>query len=62
MAKFLDDNLGAKFTGPRANKRPDLFLAELMSGGFLLIEFKRPSKAIDRDDQNQAVKYRVDLI
>lgn len=62
LAKFLDDSLSAKFTGPRANKRPDLFLAEQMSGGFLLIEFKRPSKAIDRDDQNQAVKYRDDLI
>ena len=27
----------------------------------LLVEFKRPSHAITRDDENQAVKYRDDL-
>ena len=50
-----------KFTGERATSRPDLFLAENLRGGFLLIEFKRPSKEISRGDQNQAAEYRDDL-
>jgi hypothetical protein len=33
-----------------------------MPDGFLLIEFKHPAKAIDRDAENQEVKYRDDLI
>jgi len=28
---------------------------------YLLIEFKRPSHALTRDDENQAIKYRDDL-
>lgn len=38
-----------------------MLLARNLSGGYLLIEFKRPSKSITRDDQNQAAKYRDDL-
>ena len=38
-----------------------MFLARNLNGGYLLIEFKRPSKTITRDDQNQAAKYRDDL-
>jgi hypothetical protein len=38
-----------------------LFLAQNLRGGFLLIEFKRPSKAIDRQDQRQAQEYRDEL-
>lgn len=62
LATVLDQYSSAKFKGARANKRPDLFLGKKMSAGHLLIEFKRPSKAIDRDDENQAEKYRDDLI
>lgn len=62
LAKMLEREVGAKFTGPRTNKRPDLFLAQRMPDCFLLIEFKHPAKAIDRDAENQAVKYRDDLI
>ncbi len=52
-----------KFTGDRASNRPDLFLAQNLRGGYLLIEFKRPSKDIDidRQDQRQAQEYRDDL-
>jgi hypothetical protein len=61
LAKVIHDYLGQEFSGERANKRPDLFLAERLSGGFLIIEFKRPSHTLTRDDDVQAVKYRDDL-
>lgn len=60
-AKTIEDYTTTKFTGERATNRPDLFLAENLRGGFLLIEFKRPSKEISRGDQNQAAEYRDDL-
>jgi len=50
-----------EFTGDRANKRPDLLLANNLDRRHLLIEFKRPSHPITRDDINQAEKYRDDL-
>ncbi len=50
-----------EFQGERANKRPDLLLSQGLNDKFLLIEFKRPSHTITRDDENQAVKYRDDL-
>lgn len=62
LATVIDQYASARFQGTRANKRPDLFLGQRLSSGHLLIEFKRPSKAIDRDDETQAVKYRDDLI
>jgi hypothetical protein len=50
-----------EFTGDRAKKRPDLFLAQNVLRQYLLIEFKRPSHTLNRDDENQAEKYRDDL-
>ena len=61
LARTIEEYTSVKFTGERASKRPDLFLAQNLRGGFLLIEFKRPSKAIDRQDQQQAQEYRDDL-
>lgn len=61
LSKTIEDYNADKFTGKRAAKRPDMFLAQNLRGGYLLIEFKRPSKSITRDDQNQAAKYRDDL-
>ena len=49
------------FTSKRANKRPDLLLNQNIFNKYLLIEFKRPSHTIVRDDENQAEKYRDDL-
>ena len=45
----------------RKRTRPDLLLCAQPRQEHLLIEFKRPSKDIDRDDENQAIKYRDDL-
>jgi len=61
LARTIEEYTSVKFTGDRASKRPDLFLAQNLRRGFLLIEFKRPSKPIDRADQTQAQEYRDDL-
>lgn len=61
LARTIEEYTSAKFTGDRASMRPDLFLAQNLRGGYLLIEFKRPSKEIDRQDQRQSQEYRDDL-
>ena len=61
LSQTIEQYTAQKFTGPNAPKRPDLFLAHNVLGHYLLIEFKRPSHTIDRDDENQAEKYRDDL-
>ena len=60
-AKTIQEYTDSKFSGKRAAKRPDLFLAQRLSGEYLLIEFKRPSADITRDNQRQAAEYRDDL-
>lgn len=60
-ARTIEEYTDSKFVGKRAAKRPDLFLAHNPRGSYLLIEFKRPSKPITREDQNQAAQYRDDL-
>lgn len=60
-AKTIQEYTDTKFSGTRAAKRPDLFLAQRLSGEYLLIEFKRPSDDITRDNQRQAAEYRDDL-
>lgn len=50
-----------KYKGDRASKRPDLLLSQDYGDSYLLIEFKRPSHSINRDDISQAEKYRDDL-
>ena len=61
LARLLKDWADKEFQSKRAKKRPDLFLAYDMRQQYLLIEFKRPSHSINRDDEAQAIKYRDDL-
>ena len=61
LARVIEDYTGQKFKGARAKKRPDLFLSRNIYGRHLLLEFKRPSHVITRDDESQAKKYRDDL-
>lgn len=61
LSVAIKEYLDQKFSGKRANKRPDLFLGENILRQYLLIEFKRPSETIGRDAENQAEKYRDDL-
>lgn len=60
-AKTIQEYTDNKFSGKRAARRPDLFLAQRLTGEYLLIEFKRPSDDITRDNQRQAAEYRDDL-
>jgi hypothetical protein len=59
--RAIQEYADKKFSGARANKRPDLLLANDLDRRHLLIEFKQPSHPITRDDVNQAEKYRDDL-
>jgi len=61
LRALLSDWADKEFSGPRATTRPDLFLAEDLREKLVLIEFKRPGHAINRDDESQAIKYRDDL-
>lgn len=58
---MIKDYLDEKYRGQQPAKRPDLFLGSNVMDKYLLIEFKRPSAVIDRDDESQAVKYRDEL-
>ena len=62
LARVIEKYTNERFSGSRANKRPDLFLAKDITRRQLLIEFKRPSHILSRDDENQAEKYRDDLV
>lgn len=61
LSTAIKDYLNIKFDGKRAYKRPDLFLGANILREHLLIEFKRPSISVGRDEENQALKYRDDL-
>lgn len=60
-ARAIKEYADQKFSGPRASRRPDLLLANGLHHDYLLIEFKRPSHVLNRDDEAQAKKYRDDL-
>lgn len=55
--KYCDKN----YSGKKAANRPDLLLSQDISNKYLLVEFKRPIHTINRDDENQAIKYRDEL-
>ncbi|WNG20953.1 ATP-binding protein [Cystobacter fuscus] len=61
LAKTLKKWVDTEFSGKRAKKRPDLLACATLTGRYLLIEFKEPRHAINRDDETQATKYRDDL-
>jgi hypothetical protein len=62
LRRIVEDYTAKKFAGKsREQKRPDLLLATDAGERYLLIEFKRPSHAIDRQDEAQAREYRDEL-
>ena len=61
LRRQVEDMLGKTYTGDKADKRPDLLLNENLGGEYLLIEFKRPSHALNHDDYVQAIAYRHEL-
>jgi hypothetical protein len=58
LKRQVEDYLSGKYKGNLANKRPDLLLNENLSGEYLLIEFKRPTHALNFRDYQQATEYR----
>ncbi len=61
LKRQIEEYLGKKYKGDRADKRPDLFLSENLNGERLLIEFKRPSHNLIFEDYQQATAYRNDF-
>lgn len=61
LRRQIEDVLGKTYTGDKADKRPDLLLNENLNGQYLLIEFKRPSHALNHADYVQAIGYRHEL-
>jgi len=61
LRRQVEDVLGKTYTGDKADRRPDLLLNENLGGQYLLIEFKRPSHALNHDDYVQAIGYRHEL-
>lgn len=61
LRRQVEDVLGKTYIGNKAGRRPDLLLNENMSCEYLLIEFKRPSHALNHDDYLQAISYRHEL-
>ena len=62
LRRQVEDLLEKKYVGQNAAKRPDLLLNEDLHGMCLLIEFKRPSHAVNHDDYVQATTYRHELV
>jgi hypothetical protein len=61
LKRTVEDALGRKYEGAKPLDRPDLLLNEDLNGTCLLIEFKRPSHALNYDDYVQAISYRYEL-
>jgi hypothetical protein len=61
LMNLIANWMNVDFRDVEAQRRPDLFLAALNQQTYLLIEFKRPSHMITRDDEHQANKYRDTL-
>lgn len=61
LKRTVEEALGTKYDGSKAADRPDLLLNEDLNGSCLLIEFKRPSHALNHDDYIQSIGYRHEL-
>jgi len=62
LKRQVESHLNQKYTGNRANKRPDLMLSVNHANEYLLIEFKRPSHLLKYEDYQQATAYRNDFV
>jgi len=61
LRRTVEEYVGTKYAGEAPNKRPDLMLAMDASASYTLVEFKRPSHKITRQDEAQAQVYRDEL-
>ncbi len=61
LARIVEEYAQKKFKGKQSGKRPDLLLSTDPGDRYLLIEFKRPSHPITREDEAQAQTYADEL-
>ena len=61
LRRVVREYCDKKYSGAKASNRPDLLLAADSGERYLLIEFKRPSHPVDRQDEAQAREYRDEL-
>ena len=61
LRRQVAEFLGKHYVGEKADQRPDLLLNENLNGEYLLIEFKKPSHALNHDNYLQAITYRHEL-
>lgn len=61
LQRVIEGDLAKSYTGTRATLRPDLLATQDLHGECLLIEFKRPSHALNYDDYTQVIRYRHEL-
>ncbi|MBU1395278.1 MAG: ATP-binding protein [Gammaproteobacteria bacterium] len=61
LKRQVEEYLNKQYAGAKADQRPDLLLNENLQGEYLLIEFKRPSHALNHDNYVQTIAYRHDL-
>jgi len=62
LKRQVEEYLDKKYSGKRANKRPDLLLSANFANEYLLIEFKRPGHSLRYKDYQQATAYRNDFV
>lgn len=61
LRRMVEDLTGTSYSGATPNERPDLLLTENVESRRVLIEFKRPSHLISREDEIQATRYVDEL-
>jgi hypothetical protein len=58
LRRLVEEYVGKKYDGSKAERRPDLLLSQSLNGEYLLIEFKRPDHQLRHEDYVQAISYR----
>ena len=61
LNKISKEYLGEKFKDKKTKKKPDFILCQDYKEAILLMELKKPTQVIGKDEKEQAEKYRVDL-
>lgn len=61
LRRQVEGFLGRQYVGEKSNQRPDLLLNENLNGEYLLIEFKKPTHALNHENYLQAITYRHEL-
>jgi Histidine kinase-, DNA gyrase B-, and HSP90-like ATPase len=61
LKTIVEEYANKRFKGKRAAHRPDLLLNTDPGNAYLLIEFKRPSHPVSREDETQAQIYADEL-